>query len=196
MMSHLLTTALGLAFALPALAQPPARPRDADEVTNLRERVRELEAKLKNEERKTELKVEVQGDKPEIKKQEPQGGPMGGGFGSGGFGGDNNRMPGSGGGGFGFNPVGGIARMPGFEKLSKEEQATFAGLVEKMRAAPVKKPAEGVEARLERLEKAIEELKGMMRGPIPGGPGGPGGGGPGRGGPGGGAGAPGGRGDR
>ena len=177
-MSYFLTTALGFAFAFPALAQPPARSRDTDEVTKLREQVRELKAELKKEERKIELKVEVQGDKPEIKKQEPQGRPMGGGFGGGGFGGDNNRMPGSGGvGSFGFNPMGGIGRMPGFEKLSKEEQATFTGLVEKMRAAPVKKPAEGVEARLERLENAIEELKNSMRGPRGGGTGGQRGGG-------------------
>lgn len=204
MTRFLLTAAFGLALALPTLAQQPQRPRENDEVAKLRAEVRELEERLKQsapkkEERKIEVRVEAKGDKkPDVKKDEPKGPPMGGGFTGGGFGGPpiggrfspwGSGLP---------NPGGGIAdqpgqpdrnrtdmltRMPGFDRLTKEEQATLTKLVEKMRAPAPSAGSNGrggsVEARLDRLEKAIADLANAMRnqsGPGATGRGGPGGG--------------------
>ncbi len=119
------------------------------------------------------------------------GSPMGRG-GEGGRGGAGDRPAQSGMGGPDFT------RMPGFDKLTKDEQKMLTALVAKMRT-PTPAGEQGsrgggdVEARLDRLEKAIEEIKGLLRGPMPGGPMGPGGRGPGSGGPGGAPGAGGGR---
>lgn len=213
-----LSAAVALALAVPALAQP----RVEAELDRLRAQIKELEAKLrasqpdkkpepkpevKKEERRIEIRVDEpkKGDgdkkpeirveikkpdgekKPEPRKDEPRG-PMGGGFG--GFG----PMGGGMGGGFGppwtrpdFSP-------PGFDKLTKDEQAMFRKLMEKMtrggepeRKAEQPKPTPGnLEGRLERLERAIEEIRNQMNRGGQGGPGGPGRGfGPGGGGPGG-----------
>ncbi len=212
-----LSVVLALAFAVPALAQPPrpgtGRPGPNPELDQLRAQVKELEAKLKgkkdddkNEEKgdKKEEKGKKDGDKkPDVKKEErrieirieepkkgdgdkkpdaPRG-PMGnfGGSGGWGFGG------GFSGGGSGFNPLGGPGGMgergqggaggpgtpPGFDKLSKDEQQMFRGLMEKMARAnqPERKPDQpksggNLEQRMERLERMIEEIRGQMnRGP-------------------------------
>lgn len=176
MTRFLLTAAFGLALALPSMAQQPQRPRENDEVAKLRAEVRELEAQLKNE-------GEKKGDKkPDVKKDEPKGPPPMGGafdpFGGGGFPGGPPM-----GGGFGGPPGGGgrggsvdqrgqpdrmafLARMPGMDKLTKDEQATFTKLIEKMRepsTGPARKSEGGVEARLDRLEKAIADLAEAMK---------------------------------
>ena len=200
MVRFFLTTAFALALALPALAQPPARPRDSDDVAKLREQVRELEEKLKQsspkkedkgekKEEKGEKKSEQKGDNKDEKRPEPKYPPMAGGFGAfgGGSGPGAGGSPfGGGGGGRGDSGMGGIAsmgrgnlaeprggvmdftKMPGFEKLSSDEQKMLTKLVEKMRTPTP--PAGGgagsnsVEARLDRLEKAIGELSNAMRG--------------------------------
>jgi len=146
-------------------------------------------------EKKSEQKDENKGEKKPEPKGPPMGGAgdwqfggggFGGGSGGGGFGG------GPGGGGFGGGPggqspggsawmggMGGPAtmsggrggmdftRMPGFEKLSPDEQKMLTKLVEKMRT-PTPPAGSGassnsVEARLDRLEKAIGELTNSMR---------------------------------
>ncbi len=192
MVRFFLTTAFALALALPALAQQPARPRDSDDVAKLREQVRDLEAQLKQsapkKEEKGEKKNDQKGETKNEQRPEPKGPPMGGGFGGGGlpFGGG-----GFGGGGFGPGagspmPGGGgrggvmdFTKMPGFEKLSPDEQKMLTKLVEKMRTpTPPAGSAGGsnsVEARLDRLEKAIGELTNAMRGSGAGGGGGRGG---------------------
>ncbi len=181
MMRFFLTMAFAMATALPALAQQPLRPREGDDVAKLRAEVRDLEEKLKEaalpkkkDSKPESKKEEPQGDKkPEARKEEPKGPPMGGGF-PGGF----NPM----GGGFprssGFGPMSGggrgeghespdFSKMPGFDKLSQEEKRMLANLVQKMRT-PVPAPAEtlggnSVEARLDRLEKAIGELANSLK---------------------------------
>ena len=76
-----------------------------------------------------------------------------------------------------------FTKMPGFEKLSPDEQKMLTKLVEKMRT-PTPPAGSGagsssVEARLDRLEKAIGELTNAMgrMGGGGAGPRGPGGGG-------------------
>lgn len=187
MVRFFLTTAFTLALALPALAQPP-RPRDSDDVAKLREQVRELEAKLKQtapkKEEKGEKKEEQKGENKGEKKPEPKFPPMGGGFGGGGPGGGGGfgggGLGGAGGpawmGGTGSMGRGNLAeqrgvmdftKMPGFEKLSPDEQNVLTKLVEKMRTPTPSAGSGGsnsVEARLDRLEKAIGELSNAMRG--------------------------------
>ena len=182
MVRFFLAAAFASALAFPALAQQPARPRDSDDVAKLREQVRDLEAQLKQaapkKEEKSEKKNEQKGENKGEKKPEPKDPPMGGGFGGGG--------PGGGFGGGGFGPGAGspmfggggammgggrggvmdFTKMPGFEKLSPDEQKMLTKLVEKMRttAAGSAGGSNSVEARLERLEKAIGELTNAMRG--------------------------------
>ena len=155
-------------------------------------------------EKKPEQKGEQKGEKKEGPKGPPMGSgagsfggfpggpPMGEGFpgrgggfgpmGGGGFGGGVGGSPGAGGpGGEGFGGRGGqlggpdFSRMPGFDKLSKDEQQMLTNLVGKMRSSTSNRPAGGVEARLDRLEKAIEELKNSLRKSDQGVPRGPGG---------------------
>lgn len=185
------------------------------EVRELEARLKKESEKKEEGERKGEKKPEqkgeqkVEGERQGEKKKGPKGPPMGGGF----TGGGSGPMGGFGGQGFGRNPFAGnpgpmpggpggeggrggssgmsggpdFTRMPGFYRLSQEEQKTLAALMQKLRTPPPERSGDapmgggGVEARLDRLEKAIEELKGMMRGPTPGGPGRPPGGSGGRG---------------
>ena len=171
MVRFFLSTALTLALALSALAQQPARPRDSDDVAKLREQVRDLEAQLKQSAPKKEEKGE--------KKPEPQGPPMGGNFGGGGgspFGGGafggfglgaGGPMPGGGGASMGGRSgIMDFTKLPGFEKLSPDEQKMLTKLIEKMRTPtpPAGSGSNSVEARLDRLEKAIGELTNSMRG--------------------------------
>lgn len=216
-MRFLASTILAAALALPAMAQPgrggPDRERPGQdpkaEIERLRERLKDLEAlqkqagdadKKKDEKKKDEKKYDEkkkdEAKKPDPKQEEqrgpgargPQGPPMGG-FGPGGFG------PGGPMGGFrGREGFGGQAgpgfAMPGMDKLSPEEQATFKKLVAKMTGrgetearkpdAPKQPqggkpdaPKEGgkpnpgkpnLEERLDRLEKMVQELVRNQRG--------------------------------
>ena len=203
-----LSAAFGLALALPALAQgqPQPRPNRGEDVEKLREQVRDLEAKLKKVSDKKEEKEDDKKGKGEQKGErkgegEPKGPPMGGftggfpgpmgsfggqGFGRNPFAGNPGAMPGGPGGEGGRGGSSGMSggpdftKMPGFERLTKDEQKMLANLFEKMHADPMHRSTMGttgapghVEARLDRLEKTIEELKAMMRGPTPSGPGRP-----------------------
>ena len=133
--------AIALAFALPALAQQPTRPREGDDIARLREQIRDLETKLNESGKKDEKKKDEK--KKDEKKDEPKR-PMGGGFTGGGFGGPGASGPMGGYGGAGGFPMGrggagdrpaqsgmngpDLARMPGFDNLSKDEQKMLMAL--------------------------------------------------------------------
>lgn len=203
MIRFLLTTAFALAVAFPALAQQPARPRETDEVARLKAEVQELEAKLKKEGEKKEegnrdewkkKEKNSEAKKDEPKKDDPKkpnaprppmGGPGGppewggiGGFGGPPMGSCFGGGPATMGGGVtsGRNPLGMLIQLPGFQKLSKQEQQMLTGLIDKV--AELSKPTppaatttstsgpgggNSVEARLERREKSIEEIKNALR---------------------------------
>ncbi len=90
------------------------------------------------------------------------GRPMGGGGGQPMAGGPGRPMGGGGpGGGFGGTMrMAGDFTPPGFERLSPDEQKMFRNLMAKMSKPP---ETQNVEARLERLEASLEEIKRMLR---------------------------------
>lgn len=222
-MRFALSTLLGLALCLPAMAQSsrgpdvpgrgPGGPRGGEppaskEIEELKATIKALEAKLKAVNEKKEGKVEVvvvkeekkEERKPEPRRAEgerqperdrrpeggdrrPEGPPMGGRFGGGpgGFG------PPMGGGGFGHGMGGGQpGTPPGFDKLTEDEKKTFRRLMEKMHATETRevprtrevvrevpvREGSNVNERLDRLEKAVEDIRRMLQGQR-GGPQGP-----------------------
>jgi hypothetical protein len=174
-------------------------------VESLKDTIKALEAKLKaagerkvevvvKEEKKEERKPEPK--KPEEKKPDGERRPEGDRRpeGPGGFGppwaGGSGPPPWAGGGmnpggrGFGGGQPG---TPPGFDKLTKDEQAMFRKLMEKMggpgqpdrrpeggdrRPTPTPERREGgdrkpsMEERMEKLERAIEEIRRGLQGPM------------------------------
>jgi len=181
-----LVTAVALAFALPLMAQQPGGGGKDDakklevELRQLRERIQEVESKLKNaitrqdEDKKVEKRPDKSRPKEDMtdnQKGEP-GKKRGPGFGKGEFGkgkfeGGFGKGPfGKGGFGEGFKGFPFEGKTPGWAS-DPEKMKEFRGLVEKARQQMDKKypeergkePSADFERRLERLLREVEALR-------------------------------------